>query len=134
VAEFDLSATMDGIGTALTNSGLVPNVYAYPVESVSVPCALVDYPTGKIELSVTFGGLANRADHIVIPVFYLVGLTGTKDGRDALSAAMHGATDLVRVLEGASPGDMVVTDGEIAQVKIGEATYLGLKFSLDILT
>lgn len=130
MSEFDLSATMDGIAAAVAASGLVPNSYAYPVESVSVPCVLVDYPS-TIEIGITF---QRGGDHVVIPVFYLVGLTGTKDARDALSAAMHGATDLVAVIESATPGNYDTTAAEIAQVKIGDATYLGLKFTLDIVT
>lgn len=130
MSAFNLTTCMDGIAAALVASGLVPNVYAYPVESVSVPCAVVDYPS-EIEVGVTF---QRGADHVVLPVFYLVGVTATKDARDKLSLALDGgAKDLVGVIEGASgAGDLDVILAEIAQVTVAGTTYLGLKFTVDI--
>lgn len=126
----NLTATMDGLAASITASTLVPNVYAWPVESVTVPCALIDYPS-EIELGTT---MQRGADHVVLPIYYLVGVTGTKDARDALSAAMTGAGDLVAVIEGTySFGDVDVTSADVAQATVGAVTYIGLKFTVDVL-
>ena len=128
MGEFDLAATMDGL--AARAATVVETVYPWPVEAVTVPCVLVDYPTG-IDIAIT----DQRGDHVVVPVYFLVGQTGTKDARDALSAALTGAGDLVDAMSGIySYGDVDVGSASIARIEIGGVTYLGLKFIVDVLT
>jgi hypothetical protein len=131
VAALDLAAVMDGIGTAVTASGLARNVYSYPVNAVVTPCVLVDYPTA-IDLSST---MQRGTDHVSLPVLYLVDKNYTRESRDALSAVIAGGTDLVAAIEGAHAwGDAAVTDAAVTSVMVGEIAYLGLKLTVDVQT
>jgi hypothetical protein len=126
----DLSAIMDGLAARGIAYG-IPNAYGYPVESVTVPCLLVDFPD-TIELSETF---QRGGDHVVLSVWHLVGQSFTKDSRDALSLAIQGGADLVDAIEGAySWGDVDVVKAEVSTVTIASSTYLGIKLTVDVVT
>ena len=127
----DLAAIMDGIAAQIAASGLARNVYSYPVSTVVEPCALVDYPT-RIDLSAT---MQRGTDHVVLPVLFLVSQTFSRESRDALSAVIDGAPDLVSAIEGSyAYGDVAVTDADVTAVVVGGIEYLGLKLTVDVVT
>jgi hypothetical protein len=131
VSAFDLTATMDGLAALAVSANLAKNVYAYPVESVTVPCIVVGYPS-TIDLDAT---MARGSDHVEIPVWYVVGKTGTKDARDGLSLILADASSVKSVFDGnQSFGAVRVTDVEIAEITIAAVVHLGAKFSLSIYT
>jgi len=131
VGAIDLAAIMDGIAAQIAASGLARNVYSYPVSTVVEPCALVDYPT-RIDLSAT---MQRGTDHVVLPVLFLVSQTFSRESRDALSAVIDGAPDLVSAIEGSyAYGDVAVTDADVTAVVVGGIEYLGLKLTVDVVT
>jgi hypothetical protein len=118
-----LSEVMDGLAALVTT---VPNVYAWPVESVTVPCVLVDFPT--LDFDQTMG---RGADEWVVPLLYLTGKTGTKDYRDALS-------DIIPVLKAALDGthtfgDVRVTTASVTTVTVGAVAYPAVKFDCEVI-
>ena len=118
-----LAAVMDGLAALVTT---VPNVYAWPVESISVPCVLVDYP----EMDPDFV-MAGAADTWDVPVLYVVGTTSTKDARDDLSAAIP---VLSAALNGGHAfGDVRVTKVAILPVTVGSVTFLGAKLNCEVI-
>lgn len=126
----DLTATMDGIAALLLSASVAPNVYAYPVESVTVPCAVVGYPT-EIALGVTF---QRGHDTATFPVWVVVGKSGTKDARDALSLAITGAANVWTALTGTqSFGDVAVLNVEPAPITIAAVEYIGLKYTVEVI-
>lgn len=129
MAAFDLTATMDGVATLITNSGLVTNVYAYPVESVTVPCAVVGYPKA-IDFDMTFG---RGGDSCTLPVYFVVGRTMTKDARDRLSTILADATSIKSALDGSqSFGSVRVMNAQITDISFGDISYLSAEFTIDI--
>jgi hypothetical protein len=127
----DLSAIMDGLGAAITASGLARNVYSWPTSTVVEPCALVDYPS-RIDLSATMG---RGSDHVTLPVLFLVGQTFSRESRDALSDVIAGGADIVAAIEGAHAwGDVAVSETAVTAVVVGGIEYLGLKLTVDVVT
>ena len=55
----NLTAVMDGLATLA--AGLAPQVYAYPVEAVTVPCVVVGYP---VTIDQAVANLANDVQGI----------------------------------------------------------------------
>jgi hypothetical protein len=118
-----MAVVMDGLAALITT---VPNVYAWPVESVTVPCVLVDYPVQDLDL--VMGGAADTWD---VPVLYIVGTSSTKDARDNLSATVP---ILRAALNGGHAfGDVRVTKAEIIPVTVGAVTYLGAKLNCEVI-
>lgn len=106
-----------------------PNVYAYPAEAVTVPCAIVAYPS-EIEYDLTFGSDSVR---LVFPIFYVVGGSGD-EARDAISAVLVEAPSIKASLDGAHAfGDVRVTDAQIEDVSIAGVTYLATRFDAEVL-
>jgi hypothetical protein len=123
----DVAATMDGLAALM--AGVEPNVYAWPVESVTVPCVVVGYPS-DIELGITFG---RGADAATFPVWVVVGRTGTKDARDALSSAITGSSDVHDALTGAHAfGDVDVQSVSVESITIAAVEYVGLKYVVEV--
>jgi hypothetical protein len=124
----NLTAVMDGL--AGLAAGLAPDVYAWPVDSVSVPCIVVGYPT-DIVLDVTF---QRGGDEMTVPVWFVVGETSTKDARDRLSTILADASSVKSALDGSqSFGDVRVTDVGIETIEIGAIKYLGAKFDVEVI-
>jgi hypothetical protein len=118
-----ISAVMDGLAACVTT---IPNVYAWPVESVTVPCVLVDYPA--VELDTAMG---RGADTWTVPVLYLVGRTGTRDARDDLSTVVP---VLKAALDGLHAfGDVRVTGVTVTIVTVGAVGYLGAKLECEVI-
>jgi hypothetical protein len=117
---------MDGLAGLLT---LVPTRYAWPVESITVPCAVVGYPS-RIDFDLTM----NRgADTWVVPVWYVVGKTGTEDARNALSDILNEAGSVKALLDGAHTfGDVRVTGAEISELVVTGVSYVAAKFDCEV--
>lgn len=121
-----LSEIMDGLAALIDT----PNSYAYPVESISVPCTVVGYPTEVIfDLTYNRGG-----DKITLPVWYILGRSGSKDARDALSDAMTGVGSLKEALDGAhSFGDVRCTDASVEEITVAAVTYIAIKVKVEVI-
>lgn len=125
----DLTAIMEGLAARAV--GLAPNVYDFPVESVTVPCIVVGYPT-DIEFDMTF---QRGGDRLVVPVWYVVGKVTTKFARDALSVVLAGVASIKSQLDGATDfGDVRITDAVIDELTVGGVTYVSARFDTEVLT
>jgi hypothetical protein len=121
----DVAAAMDGLATACAS--LADNVYPWPADSVSVPCVVVGYPT-TIDFDST---MARGADELVIPVWYVVGKTSTKDARDRLSTIIP---TMKNALDGAYAfGDVRATTAGIAEMTVSATTYLAVRFDCEVI-
>lgn len=132
MSALDLTAAMDGIAACVVAWGGVPNAYPWPVESITVPCGVVGYPSGEIDIAITFGRGGDRA---TLPLWIVVGKTATKDARDALSDVIAGGSDLVAAIVGAHTwGDADVTGASVATFTSSSIEYLALKLDVDVVT
>lgn len=132
MAQLDLSAVMDAVAANVPEA-LTKRAYAWPVETVSPPCAVVGYPT-SIDFDATFG---RGSDKVVMPLWFVVGAVSDKAARDALSAVIAGADAVKDSLDGDLSGTVQtcrVTDCQIDQLLIGAITYLTARFTLEIYT
>ena len=122
-----MSRCMDGLAGLC--SELVDNAYPWPVPSITVPCVVVGYPT-KVDFDMTF---QRGADTFEFPLWYVVGLTNSKDARDALSDVLSDAVSVKAMLDGAHAfGDVRVTDATVAEITIASVTYLSVKFNAEV--
>jgi len=131
-----LSRVMDGLAALITTGAFVDNVYAWPSKLVSVPCAVVGYPT-SIVFDLTFQGSASTQVHntYLVPVWFLVRDTATKDARDALSNILSDSASVKKALDGDQAfGSVRVTDAVVEQVAVEAITYVGVRFDVEILT
>ena len=125
-----MSGTMAEIMDGL--AALVPtdNAYAWPVESVTVPCFVVGYPS-NVDFDLTFG---RGGDTFRLPVWQVVGKSGSKAARDLLSAALTGVASVKEALDGAQTfGDVRVTDASIEEITIAAVAYVGIKFNVEVI-
>lgn len=131
-----LSRVMDGLAALITTEAIVDNVYAWPSPSVSVPCAVVGYPT-RIEFDLTFQGGAATQTHNTyeIPVWFLVAEASTVAARDALSNILNDAASIKDALDGSQTfGTVRVTDAAVEQVTVNAVTYVGVRFDTEVIT
>lgn len=123
-----LSDIMDGLA-ALVPGGLAQNVYAWPVDSVTVPCVVVGYPD-NIDFDVVFG---DGPDQWSIPLWFVVGRTTSKAARDVLSGALDGINDIKAALNGVqSFGTVNLTVGAIEEVSVADAKYISLRLTAEV--
>ena len=126
----NLTAVMDGLAALATTAAIAPQVYAYPVESATVPCIVVGYPT-DIELDVTF---QRGGDAVRLPVWYLAGKSNTADTRDRLSTILADASSVKSAFDGAqSFGDVRVTDVGIEEITVAAIAYIAAKFTVEVI-
>lgn len=131
MAAIDLSATMDAMAVALKDT--VNRVYAWPADSVTVPAAVVGYPT-DLNFDLTFQRGGDRA---AIPVYFLVGKVSDRTARDRLSEIISGATGIKTALDGDLDGavqSLRVQDCRVEEITIGGVAYLSATFTCDVLT
>jgi hypothetical protein len=126
-----LASFMDGLDTLV--SAIVERHYAYPVESISVPCALVAYPT-TIDFDTVFG---RGADRFVIPVWFVAGKTATVDARDRISEILSEAGTIKSAVDGSHTfGDFDVTvramTAEISEFTNNGISYIGCRFDCEV--
>lgn len=126
-----MAACMDGLAQLITDADLADNVYAWPAENVTVPCAVVSYPT-DITFDLTFG---RGADQATFPCYFMVGNSSDKSSRGALSAILAGVNSVKSALDGAHAfGSVRVTDCKVQEVVVGAVTYLSAVFDVEVVT
>ena len=125
---FSLSDLMDNLAARCASQA--DNVYAWPVESVSVPCVVVGYPSG-IVYDLAGGG----QETVTLPVWYAVGKSPDAAARDALAVVISGSSSMKAALDGADLlYDVRVTTAEIAELVVAGVTYLAGKFTAEVYT
>ena len=109
------------------------NVYAFPIDGITVPAIVVAYPD-SMTFDTTFG---RGSDSLVLPLLFIIGpgQTSTKDVRDQLSAIIAGAGGIKAALDGNYAwGSVRVADAKIEPVSWGAVAYIAAVFQLDIVT
>jgi len=100
------------------------------VPSALVGCVVVGWPDIIYDLTFNRGG-----DTYTFPVWHIVGRTGTKAARDALSEAVSGVSSVKDGLDGTHDfGSVRVQDATIAEITVGTVPYIGLKFTVEVLS
>lgn len=126
-----LADVMDAISAEIVSAGVVTKAHAYPVGSVTPPCAVVGYPE-TIDFDAVFGRGSDKAE---FPLWVIVGKVHDKSARDAISKLITGATGIKDALDGDLGGAVQtchVTDCKIEEIQVGDITYLSAKFMLEI--
>lgn len=133
MSAIDLAATMDAIADTLVVENVTDRAFAWPVQQVQPPCAVVGYPT-RMEFDSTF---RRGSDLAVFPVWIVVGLVHDRSARDVLSAYLTGVTGVKDALDGDLGGVVQtarVTDCQVETVTIGGTEYLSARFSVECYT
>jgi hypothetical protein len=92
-----LGPLMDAIAGKVP-AGATGRVHAWPVESISPPCAVVGYPDEPIDFDLTMG---RGSDRLTIPLWFAVGKPVERTARDALSAVLTGVSGIKDAIDGA---------------------------------
>ena len=134
MAQMNLSNIMDGLAAKVIaadiTAGTPYNVYPFPPLSITVPCAIVGYPTA-IDFDTTF---QRGSDTVDIPVWFVVGRSTTKAARDKLSSILTGVGSIKTALDGPSTfGDIRVVDAAVETITIGLVDYLSARFDCEVL-
>lgn len=87
----DIADTMDALAAAMLTVTGISRAYAYPTEGILPICAVVGYPEGDIDLSVTAGRGADRA---AFPVWVVCGLQYDKTTRQKVTDFVNGASNV----------------------------------------
>jgi hypothetical protein len=130
----NLANIMDKIADALTDGGVTKRAYAWPVETVSPPCAVVGYPQEPIEFDSTF---SRGSDLITIPVYFIVGKASDRNSRDQLSEIIDGANSVKECLDGDLNGSVhtaVVRSCLVTEIQVAGVAHLAAQFNLEIYT
>ena len=140
----DVPAVMLGLAAALETvplpgaGGGTLRAFAFPVDQISPPAAVVAFPEGDIEFDTTF---ARGADRALFQVFVLVGRPGERTAYPALAAYMsgQGASSIKAALEAdpelggaAAGGTLAVPACRLETVMIGEVPYIAAGFDVDV--
>lgn len=131
MSSWTLTAVMDGVAKAITDAAVtnLRNVYAYPVLSVDVPCAVVGYPT-KITFDMTYQQGGNELE---LPVWFVVGQTSTKSARDRLSVVLANAAGIKAAVDGVhSWGVVRAASAQVTTITIDGVEYLAAEITLEI--
>jgi hypothetical protein len=131
MAQMNLSAVMDAIASAL--APLTPRVYAWPTDTVNVPCIVVGYPTDfGFDTTMTRG-----ADSATFPVYYMAGSVNDRNTRDELSTIIAGADSVKEALDGDLDGTVnsaYVSAVSITQVPVNNVAYMAAQFDVEIIS
>lgn len=128
-APSQLTLIMRALASQIETAGLVANVYDFPVESITVPCAVVGYPTAW-PFDATFGQVG--VGFAVLPLWFVVGKTNTEDARNALSDVLSGAGSVKALLDACTAYDVRVTSAEVAEITVAGVAYLAAKFDCEV--
>lgn len=124
----NLTAVMDGIAAQVV--GLIPNTFAWPAESVTPPAAVVGYPT-RIEFDLAAG---RGGDEMTIPLWVIVGKSGTKAARDQISTWIGDTSSVKSAVDGLHAwGDARVVDAKVSEITINAVAYLAVEFTIDVI-
>lgn len=133
MAAIDLSVIMDAIAQRIKDANVTPRAYPWPVGNITVPCAVVGYPT-KLDFDMTF---KRGGDEANFPIYFIVGKSGDLSSRDALSNIITGATSIKDNLDGNLGGAVQsarVTNCQVEEVAVAGVDYLAAVFTLEVLS
>lgn len=126
IADAVKAADIDGVGE---------RCFGWPIGQVPVPCLVVGYPEGDIDLNLVSGAQLVRAKY---PVWWIVG--GAPTDRTApkrLGAAVQeikAAIDAMGDDEDSPVDSALVLTASIQPINVGEATCLAVQFVVDIVS
>lgn len=126
----NVAAVMDELKTELaTITGL--RAFAYPPDKVDPPAAIIGYPE-TIEFDVSMG---RGTDHIVFPIFLMVGRLTDRTSRDKLAPflAGSGASSIKGVLKNAEPF-VAMSSVRVAEATVEVVTMAGIDYLTAIFT
>ena len=129
-----LAPTMDGLAALITTGPpAMDNVYPWPTEEISVPCAVVGFPE-SIVFDAVYGDGANEFH---IPIWHVIAKTGDQQARDRLSVALTGVSSIKKMLDGirtfgGQSCTVRVTDAAIAEIAVGGIAYVAIKLSTEV--
>lgn len=132
MAVINLSSVMDAIADAVVPT-VTKRAYAWPVDSITVPCVVVGYPE-ELDFDMTF---VRGSDRAVFPVYFVVGRATDRVARDQLSAVISGASGIKEVLD-TSLSEVAqasrTTDCKITTMSVAGVEYIAAVFSLEVYT
>lgn len=111
---------------------MATNVYAWPVDEITVPAFIVGFPE-ELNLTTTF---QRGSDELVLPCWFVVGAaqSSTPDVRNALSAELANGT-ISDAIEGAFAwGSTNVDRAHISRITVGAVDYVAIKWDLAVIT
>lgn len=123
---------MDELAAALaTIDGL--NTYAYTVQRVTPPAAIVTWPE-EINFDATYG---RGSDSFTLPVFVLVGKVDARSSRDALAEYLAGSgpRSVKAVIDGYAYIELDsarVASATVESVTVADVEYLAAIFQIEI--
>lgn len=121
-AVMDVAATMDAlaVGTGMRNA------YGYPVETGTVPCAIVGYPR-DLEFHQTFGASNAQGTY---PVWIVFGAVMQKSTRDAILPIMN----TVRAALDALSMTITVREAEFESVHLNAVLHLACRLDCEVIS
>ncbi len=122
VADVVKAAEIDGVGE---------RCFGWPMGEVPVPCFIVGYPEGEMNLNLTYGNALVRMN---IPAWWVVGKATARTTPDALGskiAEIKAAID--GNLDGAADTVLVLT-AQVEPVSISGGDYLAVRFVIDVVS
>lgn len=128
MAEIIISQIMDGIAAAIRSAGITKSVYPWPVESITVPCAVVGYPT-VVEFDSTMG---RGSDSASFPVYFMVGKAHDRSARDALTGIVKQMKNALDDALGTYA--LRVIGADISEITVAGVNYLAAIFTLEVTT
>lgn len=138
MSTINLAAIMDAIAARAVAGNVVSagSAFGWPINNVTPPAVVVGYPT-DIRPNTTFKGASHE---LVIPVWFIAGAAVDLSSRNAISAALDGATGLRAALEGGggnlggTVSDILTEDGKIVYWSAQDGTeYVALRFDIEVL-
>jgi hypothetical protein len=128
MATFDMSAIMDALAEKCIQE-VTPRAYAWPTESITVPCVVIGYPT-EIDYDST---MYRGSDRALFPVFYIVGKASDRNSRDDISVVISGP--MKDALDGTLDGavnECSVMGCSVTEITVNSVAYLAAKFDIEI--
>lgn len=92
-----LGDLMDAIAGKVSTSA-TKRVYAWPVDTIAPPCAVVGYSDEPLEFDLTMG---RGSDRLTIPLYFIVDKVVTRTARDRLADILTGAAGIKNTIDGA---------------------------------
>jgi hypothetical protein len=113
------------------DSGDPRRVYDFPTAKPAVPCFIVGYPDGDIDLDAAMAGGGSR---VTFPCWWVMGRRderGIRDGLSAEIASIRWAINADRTLGGAAQSARC-TSASIEAVGIGGVEHVAVRFVVDV--
>lgn len=129
-ADGKMAKIMDGLAGLIAAAAPTANVFGWPVESIQPPAVVVGFPTSW-EFDASFG--SSEVGTAIVPVWFVVGRSSTKESRNALSDIMSSTSSVKAILDGLQTfGDVRVTGAEVSELSVAGVAYLAAKFDCEV--